>query len=304
MNSDYQQTNGEWSAMGGWMKSAMDLWFSAANAWSGQDSSRACSDSTTGVDFKTRFQEAWQKPFEAFQTLFSTFGDTEGFDSFTKGIGAVPDLMMKMLRSGYDSYSQLHRQWLEKIATSCESGESFSFANLDEDMLKAWMEFYQKEIQPILNVPQLGLNRFYQEKMYQAIDKYSMYQVALSEFLRMLSLPIEESRCVMLKEIERLGEEGKLSENFKDYYLMWIKALESRYSTMFRSSTYLESLERMLSTLGDFKMAQRKILEDALQRLPIPTNKDMDELYKELYLLKKKVQQLTSKEESLEFSLS
>jgi polyhydroxyalkanoate synthesis regulator phasin len=32
-----------------------------------------------------------------------------------------------------------------------------------------------------------------------------------------------------------------------------------------------------------------------LQNLPIPTNKDMDELYKDLYILKKRVKELERK---------
>ena len=34
---------------------------------------------------------------------------------------------------------------------------------------------------------------------------------------------------------------------------------------------------------------------DMLQNLPIPTNKEMDELYKDLYILKKRVKELERK---------
>jgi len=39
-------------------------------------------------------------------------------------------------------------------------------------------------------------------------------------------------------------------------------------------------------------MARHRMLTDMLQSLPLPTNKEMDELYKELYLLKKRVREL------------
>jgi len=291
--------------MGGWMKSAMDLWLSGATAWSEMsNSSQDSSDSTARDDFKTRLQEAWKRPFKVFQTLLATFSDADGFNAFITGTGAIPDAMMRMLRTGCDGYSQLYRQWMDKLGKSGEAGEPYRFENLDEDMFKVWIEFYQKEIQPVLNVPPLGLTRFYQEKMYQTIDKYNLHQAALSGFMHLLFLPIEKSVRAMEKEIERLGAEGKLSENFKDYYQMWIKVLEGHYMVLFKSSDYLDSLARTLSTLGDFKMAQHEVLVGALQKLSIPTNKDMDELYKEIYLLKKKVNQLSSKEETPEFSAS
>lgn len=50
-----------------------------------------------------------------------------------------------------------------------------------------------------------------------------------------------------------------------------------------------------LSHSADYKAAQQRLLFDLLQPLPIPTNRDMDELYKEIYLLKKTVRELTRK---------
>jgi polyhydroxyalkanoate synthase subunit PhaE len=304
MKSDDQEKAGEGPTMADWMKSAMDFWRSTAGMWPGMSGSRQDSDArTTGRnDFKTRSQEAWEKPFKVFESLFSTFSDAEGFSAFITGTGALPDVMMRMLRSGYDGYSKLYQQWLERLGKVGESGEPYRFENLDEDVFKGLMDIYIKEIQPILNAPQLGLNRFYQERVLQTLDKYNLYQGALAEFMRMLFLPVEKSLHVMEKEIERLGAEGKLSENFKDYYQMWIKVLEGHYMTLLKSPDYLDSLVRTLNTVQDFKMAQHNMLADMLQTLPIPTNKEMDELYKEIYLLKKQVKQLSSKVETPKIS--
>ena len=299
MNADDQQKKGP---MDGWMKVATDWWLSMASAWpdpssTGQD---AATDSTARDDFKTRFEEAWQKPLKALQTFLSSLGDAEGFKEFVSGSGAVPDVTMRLLRTGLDGYTQIYQQWMEKIGKAGESGEPYRFENLDEDYFRAWVDIYKKEIQPILNIPQLGLNRFYQERIYQTIDKYSLHQAALADFLRMVFTPLDKSIRVMEKEIDRLGSEGKLSENFEDYYQMWIKVLEGHYMTLFKSPDYLDSLAQTLSTLGDYKMARQKMLTDFFQSFPIPTNREMDELYKEIYLLKKKVNALSSRMESPE----
>lgn len=222
------------------------------------------------------------------------------FQTFISGSGAIPDIAMRMLRTGLDGYTQLYQHWVQKIGKMGESGEPYRFENFDQEYWKAWVEIYKKEIQPLLNIPQLGLNRFYQERIYKTIDKYSLHQAALADFLRLVYAPLEKSIRVLEKEIDRLGSEGKLSENFKDYYQMWIKALEGHYMTLFKSQDYLDSLAQMLSTLGDYQMARQKMLTDFLQLLPVPTNRDMDELYKEIYLLKKKVKELGSKMEAPE----
>ena len=43
-------------------------------------------------------------------------------------------------------------------------------------------------------------------------------------------------------------------------------------------------------------VAKHEMLQDFVQMLPVPTQKDMDGLYKELYLLKKRIKQLEKKE--------
>ncbi len=305
MKTDDQEKTGEGPGMGGWIKSALDFWLSAAGMWPDMSNPRQDSDdaqTTARDDFKTRSQEAWQQPFKFLQTLLSSLSDAEALNAFITGTGTIPDMMMRMLRSGYDGYSQLYQQWLDRLGKMDESGEPYRFENLDEDLFRGWMEIYQREIQPILKAPPLGLHRFYQERMFQTLDKYNLHQAALADFMRLFFLPVEKSLRVMEKELERLSGEGKLSENFKDYYHMWVKVLEGHYMNLFKSPDYLESMARMLSTMGDYKMAQRKMLADILQVLPIPTNEDMDELYKEVYMLKKKVKQLSSKVETQEFS--
>jgi hypothetical protein len=50
----------------------------------------------------------------------------------------------------------------------------------------------------------------------------------------------------------------------------------------------------MHTTLGAFEnfvAAKNEILQDFLQALPVPTDKDMDELYQEIYLLKKRLRE-------------
>jgi len=89
-----------------------------------------------------------------------------------------------------------------------------------------------------------------------------------------------------------LADEGELPDKSKDYYQMWIKILEGHYMKLFQSPEYIQSLGNALGALGDFTAARHKIMEDLLQMMPIPTQTDMDELYKDIYLLKKRIKAL------------
>ena len=96
----------------------------------------------------------------------------------------------------------------------------------------------------------------------------------------------------MQAKITEMAEAGELPDDSKTYYQMWIKILEGHYMTLFKSPEYAEVMGETLNALEDYKMTSEKVMEDILEMFPVPTQKDMDELYKEIYLLKKKVKAL------------
>ena len=61
---------------------------------------------------------------------------------------------------------------------------------------------------------------------------------------------------------------------------------------LFQSDDYLQSLAKTINALNEYIRARRTVLEDALKSLPIPTETDMDELYKEIYELKRRLRAL------------
>jgi class III poly(R)-hydroxyalkanoic acid synthase PhaE subunit len=207
---------------------------------------------------------------------------------------------MKITHTTWEGYSQLYQMWLKGVGKLGEATKAYSFEGLKADTFKGWAEFYEKEIRPFLKTPPVGLTRFYQERANEAIDKLNKFQVDMAEFLHLLGLPVEKSLRVMQEKIEEEAKEGKLSENFKDYYDMWIKILEGHYMTLFKSPEYIRVQSRTLNAIEEYKAAREKVLVDILQFLPIPTNRDMDELYKEFHELKKTVKELAKKFKKLE----
>ena len=72
-------------------------------------------------------------------------------------------------------------------------------------------------------------------------------------------------------------------------YQMWIKILEGHYMTLFQSPEYVKTLGKTLDAMAEFSAANNDVMADMLNILPISTQKDMDDLYKEIYLLKKRI---------------
>jgi hypothetical protein len=294
MNQDQQDTARPEFLLGAWMKTATEFLGSMAKVWQPPFTTPQKSSSPQESD-KARPQEMWDASLTMWQTMISAYSAPETMDAAAKGMHALPEIVLKMAKAGWEGYFQLQQQWLEKAGRIGSKTEAYKFEDLDKETFRAWLEIYQKDFGQFLNIPQLGLTRSYQEKINRAVDKFNLFQVEAAEFLYLLYLPVEKSLRVMAEKFQELSQEGNLSENFKDYYNMWIKILEGHYMTLLKSPDYTRALSKAINSAEDFIAARQELLSDALKTFHVPTEKDMDELYKELYQLKKKVKDLEKK---------
>ncbi|MCG6878105.1 MAG: hypothetical protein LJE96_02990 [Deltaproteobacteria bacterium] len=277
-----------------WMKSVTGFWDMTAKTWTGKSDAFETPFSHKGAD-RNRTQDSINSVLRMWQAATSMMNEPGAMDSFVEGMNASPEILLKVAQKGFEKSLQLQQQWIEKAGNIGKRTEAYSFENLDQDVFHAWSEIYEEEFRKFFNVPQLGLSRSYQERVGHLLDRFNLFQNAVAHFLSVLYLPMEKSFRVMQDEIEALTEGKKLPENSQEYYRMWIKILEGHYMTLFKSPEYTRVFNKALEAMEDFISARRDVLQDFIQSLPIPTQKEMDELYKEIYLLKKKVRQLEKK---------
>ena len=294
MSQDQQEKESPEFLFAAWLKTATEFWGSMPEMWRPAFANSQKSPSPQ-EKVKARPQTPWDALLNVWQTVVSAYSTPETMEATAKGMHALPEIVLRMAKTGWEGYFHLLQQWLEKAGKIGDKTEAYNFENLDQDTFKAWLEIYQKDLSQFLHIPQLGLTRFYQEKMNRAVDRFNVFQVEAAEFLYLLYVPMERSLGVMGEKFQEMSKDGNLSENYKDYYNMWIKILEGHYMTLFKSPDYTRALNKALSSAEDFIIARKELLTDALKTLHVPTEKDIDELYKELYLLKKKVKALEKK---------
>ncbi len=291
MNDKEQNSTGPQSLIDAWVKASTDFWGAAMTSWSKPEAAGqptpAAEAGETG-----RTQEALAAIQKTWRTLSSAMEEPQTLASIFAGIGAMPDILMRLARTGWGGLLELQGQWLEKAARLGQTSAAYNFDSLDAEAFRTWSEVYEKEFRQVLTLPQLGLTRGYQERFNQYLDKSNRFQAAMAEFLYLLYVPVEKAARVVQDELDLRAKEGGLPENPKDYYNMWVKILEGHYMTLFKSHDYTQALGKTLDAMGEYMIARKRIVEDALQTLPVPTHSEVDELYKELYLLKKRVKKL------------
>lgn len=270
-----------------WLKAATDFWGPVMDMWSAASGKTDTSMNQEGSRAKKNLESA----LRSWKAMSSVMSEPEAGQSIFKGIQTLPEIVLKMAQTGWDGYFKLQQQWYERMLKIGQSTEAYKFDNLDQDALTVWREIYEKEFRQLLYMPQLGLTRFYQERANKALDQFTLFQAAIAEFLQLLYLPMEKSMQVMQEKMAEMADEGQLPENPKLYYQMWIKILEGHYMTLLKSPEYTHKMDITLGAFENFVAAKNEILQDFLQTLPVPTDKDMDELYQEIYLLKKRMRE-------------
>lgn len=204
----------------------------------------------------------------------------------------MPEMLFQLSQPSMDSMLDFHQRMLQKINRLGKSMEACQFQDIDESVKRLWADVYEKDLRQFLQLPQLGLMRQYQERVNLAVDKYHLFQSQLSEYLNLLSKPFTHAAQLMQEKQKEMLESGRFPDDSRTVYNMWIKLLEGHFMTLFQTPEYVETQARTLNALADFSAARDAVIEDVIQLLPVAKQTDLDEMARELYELKKRVNRL------------
>ena len=239
-----------------------------------------------------RVAESLQSSTKMWQTMMTAMSGPEALERFQKATEMTPDIVLGFTQTCLQGLTGLQVQaseWMQKRGDSLSEADVLE---LDKELMKNWSETYEKEFSRYLKIPQLGLGRQYQEKALKAADKMNLFQLEMSKFLNMLYLPVEKSLKSLQEKMVEMAEKGPIDEKSKTYYNLWIKLLEGHYMELFKQPEYADTMNKTLVALHEFYDAKQAVVDDFLKQLNIPTYQEMDELSKEVYLLKKRLRTL------------
>jgi class III poly(R)-hydroxyalkanoic acid synthase PhaE subunit len=236
-----------------------------------------------------RFEEGIQTSLKMWQAMSKSMTSPAALETFQAATRTTPDLLMGFTRTCLNSFMTFQTEMLDWFTKTGKSVTPQDFQQLDKELLHRWTDTYQKEFSQYLNIPQIGLGRFYQEKALQAVDKSNVFQAAVSEFLHVLYLPIEKSFNVMQQKISDMTDKGELKDDPKVYYRLWIQVLEGCYMELFKQPEFPDALRKTIEALNNFYSTRQEVINDVLRSFSVPTQDDLDELYKEIHVLKKRL---------------
>ncbi|WP_419658585.1 PhaE: putative poly(3-hydroxyalkanoate) synthase component [Desulfosarcina variabilis str. Montpellier] len=273
-----------------WMQSMGNFWSEMQNQSTTQTSEANSNQQENQTSHKTR--DTIAAAIKNWQAFLQTLSTPESMQAFIKSSGTMPEMVAQLSKSSMDNIMDYHQRLLQHFSRLGESVEAYQFQDMDGNPNQMWNDVYESEFRQFFQLPQLGLMRQYQERLNQAVDKYHLFQSKLSEYLNLLSIPVTRSAGVMQEKLSEMMENGELPDDTHVYYNLWIKVLEGHFMTLFQTPEYAETQALTLNALADFSTARDAVLEDVLQLLPVAKQTDLDDMARELYELKKRVNQL------------
>jgi polyhydroxyalkanoate synthesis regulator phasin len=63
--------------------------------------------------------------------------------------------------------------------------------------------------------------------------------------------------------------------------------------TLLKSPEYAQVMTNTIDSLVNYKKAREEMLNDIIGQFPVPTQREMDELYRDIYEMKKQIKSLT-----------
>jgi hypothetical protein len=290
-----QENSGQMTSeplLAAWIKWTMDFWDTMAQmgpglAGAGRSGGQASCETAGSAD-------PWLASLNLWQAFFSLLTEPGTVAAVFQGIQAPSKLILRMAQAGWGGYFHLHQQWLEAWQGGGSPPANHGYENLDQDIYQTCNEILEHDFRRLLNLPHLGLTGLPQEGVIRATVAFNQFQAAMAEFIHLLYLPVKKSLRAMGAEWVN-GGPGKPPEDFKEYYKRWLKILEGHYMTLFQSAEYIRTLTHTLYALEDFTTAKQELLSEAMAGLGLPSRREMDDLYREIYLLKKSVRVMARK---------
>lgn len=263
------------------------------------ESARNDSGQYDNTQYKT--YRNWEAAANNFASFLRVMAQPENQKDLTDNLMTFSEVMAQAAGDALENLTELQGQVINSFAKVTEHTKAYNFDDIDHTAFESFRELYRSEFQKYLKMPKIGLPREFHERLSSLADSSTLFYSYLTELLYLFSLPFEKTNRVMQQKVSSMLEKGECDclKDSKKTYGEWIKTLEANFMELLNSQEYTEVLNKTIVSLAAFKNVRRDVMGVVLKDLQIPTNKEMDEVYRDLYQMKKKIRQLTGQVESL-----
>lgn len=308
MSDTAQQDNEMATLFEAWLDAGRKFWQD-----SGFDSRAANNENDFSFNFTQDYEEendgryktyrTWETSVNSYFSFLKLMTSPDNLQELLKSSNTYFEAMIEASGDSMENFTEFQSQLIKSFTTMGEHTRDFNLDDLNHASFESFRELYRSEFQKYFNIPKIGLPREFHEQLSALVDKSTIYFSHLFELIYLFSIPLEKTNRVMQLKYEKMLEKGEIPTDFKQGYGEWIKILEGHYMELLKSQDYTLVLNNFIKSLAAYKNVRNEVINFLIKDLQIPTNKEMDEVYKDIYLMKRKIKDLTSQIEGLQRKL-
>lgn len=227
----------------------------------------------------------WLNSYE--ETINRIFGDfaTESRKQMIKSTGQIVRTQLDAFWNYWLPLIENFEGFPEKLMSSL-SGDYKAIQEIYHIMRRAYEDGFGK----IFHLPTMGYFREVMEKINNAIDSYIDYLLAMNEYYSLFyQTALRATEKVISRINEFKDEDWSSPEGVRKFYRLWWTINEDTYHELFLSPEFTSLLKEVLRRGLILKKWTDEITDKLLESTPLPRKKDMDEIYRAIYELKKEV---------------
>jgi class III poly(R)-hydroxyalkanoic acid synthase PhaE subunit len=154
---------------------------------------------------------------------------------------------------------------------------------------------FEGTIGKAFKIPPVGKDREKTELMLKTLDKYAVYTARNVEFKHKMYITGQEAMQKVVAAIAKKIKDGEEVKNYNEFFKIWTDVNEKEFYALFKTEEFSRIQAQVLESALDFRRNFHSVIEQSLADFPVPVRSEMNDVYKTIYDLKKRVRTLEKK---------
>jgi hypothetical protein len=200
----------------------------------------------------------------------------------------------KFMEAWAGAAQQFMRPWVEAAGKTWTTlphiveGRPEAYMQSYNTMFNAFDSTYGR----IFHIPPIGKDREKVKLFLGSFDDLSVYLARYTEYQYTIYITGLSAMEKVVAKITEQFNKGEEIRSFDEFFDLWLDVNEETYYELFRSEDFSKMQGKMLEASVTMREHNFKLMELYLYDYPIAVRSEMDDLYKTIYELKKKVKDL------------
>ncbi|OPX86174.1 MAG: Poly(R)-hydroxyalkanoic acid synthase subunit (PHA_synth_III_E) [Pelotomaculum sp. PtaB.Bin104] len=244
--------------------------------------------------------EQWKDLFQAWSQNYLKFLEgafpanlPDPVKSLLKNPVEIAGLNLQILNNFFAPWQDFSPELRDSFLRLCKGDQKALV-----DYLRVWHQAYNQSYGKFFQLPAFGSGKESFEKLSASMDAYMQYLAAISEMWGTLYKISNEAAESLMEKVSKLSAE-EAPKTYKDLYQLWWQTNEDAFFELFKTDSFAQILGKTVDAGVVFKKHLDELLLEFISQLPVPTNRDMDSVYKTIYELKATIKEQDRKIEEL-----